>query len=48
MSKHDVFAKKNLIVLVVGLMICFACVSCKTVDSSGDVSATMTTVKKRK
>ncbi|WP_163292344.1 hypothetical protein [Desulfovibrio sp. JC022] len=37
-------SKIKLPVLALGLLLCFFCVSCKTVDTSGEVSATVTSI----
>ncbi len=38
------FSKIKLPVLALGLLLCFFCISCKTVDTSGEISATVSTV----
>lgn len=36
--------QKILLVAGLGLMLCFSCIACKTVDASGEVSATVSTI----
>ncbi|MFW5499033.1 MAG: hypothetical protein ACNI23_07260 [Maridesulfovibrio sp.] len=38
------FIKTKLPVLALGLLLCLSCVACKTVDTSGEVSATVSNV----
>lgn len=44
MSNDLKLLKTKLPVLVLGLLLCLSCVACKTVDTSGEVSATVSTI----
>ncbi|ACS80386.1 hypothetical protein [Maridesulfovibrio salexigens] len=36
--------KRKLLVVGLGMLLCFTCAACKTVDTSGEVSATVSTI----